>query len=184
MVNHKEKLQKLLDKSECLVLLCSSACTYWSMIKFCFAIPLILTSSAMCIINSISEDAREMKIPNIVVNAVSVLIVSLNNSIKASEKCDNYKRLSQQFMSLTQECDSFDDENVITKEKYDMLVLKYDNLINDLNLEDIPTRYKLSASKSFSANGRNVPIQLNGVIGNNNNYEMSQKKPAIIMENV
>lgn len=182
MVNHKEKLQKLLDKSECLVLLCSSACTYWSMIKFCFAIPLILTSSAMCIINSISEDAREMKIPNIVVNAVSVLIVSLNNSIKAGEKCDNYKRLSQQFMSLTQECDAFDDENIITKEKYDMLLLKYDNLINDCNFEDIPTRFKLSASKVFYANNRSVPVQLNGVIGNN--YEIPSKRPAIIMENI
>jgi hypothetical protein len=148
------------------------------MIKFCFAIPLILTSSAMCIINSISEDAREMKIPIIVVNAGSVLIVSLNNSIKAGEKCDNYKRLSQQFMTLTQECDSFDDENTITKEKYDMLVLKYDNLINDCNFEDIPQRYKLSASRSFYSNGRAVPLQLNGAIGNNDMI----RKPAIIME--
>jgi uncharacterized protein YutD len=138
----------------------------------------------MCIINSISEDAREMKIPNIVVNAVSVLIVSLNNSIKAGEKCDNYKRLSQQFMSLTQECDGFDDENIITKEKYDILLLKYDNLINDCNFEDIPTRLKIFTSKSFYANNRSVPIQLNGVIGNNNNYEMSPKRPAIVMENV
>jgi len=184
MVNHKEKLQKLLDKSECLVLLCSSACTYWSMIKFCFAIPLILTSSAMCIINSISEDAREMKIPNIVVNAVSVLIVSLNNSIKAGEKCDNYKRLSQQFMTLTQECDGFDDENAITKEKYEMLLIKYDNLINDCNFEDIPTRYKLSASRSFIGNNRSVPLQINGMIGNNNNYEQFPKRPAVVMENL
>jgi len=40
----------------------------------------------MCIISSISEDANRMKIPNIIVNAVSVLIMSLNNSVKASEK--------------------------------------------------------------------------------------------------
>jgi hypothetical protein len=135
----------------------------------------------MCIINSISEDAKEMKIPNIIVNAVSVLIVSLNNSIKASEKCDNYKRLSQQFMSLTQECDGFDDENAISKEKYDMLLLKYDNLVNDCNFEDIPTRLKIFTSKSFYANNRSVPIQLNGCSGNHN--EMI-KKPAVIMENI
>jgi len=184
MVNHKEKLQKLLDKSECLVLLCSSACNYWSFVKFLFSIPLVLTSSAMCIINSISEDANDVKIPNIVVNAVSVLIVSLNNSIKASEKAESFKKLSQQFMSLTQEIDAFDDENVITTDKYSMLILKYDNLLNDVAFEEIPTRYKISASKSFSANNRAVPIQLNGVIGNNNNYEMVVKKPAIIMENI
>ena len=183
MVNHKEKLQKLLDKSECLVLLCSSACNYWSFVKFLFSIPLVLTSSAMCIINSISEDANAVKIPNIVVNAVSVLIVSLNNSIKASEKAEGFKKLSQQFMSLTQEIDAFDDENVITTDKYSMLILKYDNLLNDVAFEEIPTRYKLSASKAFYSNNRSVPIQLNGVIGNNN-FEIPPKRPAIVMENI
>lgn len=183
MINYNIKAQKLLDKSECLVLLCSSACNYWSMIKFAFSIPLVLTSSAMCIINSISENANDIKIPNIVVNAVSVLIVSLNNSIKAGEKCDNFRKLSQQFMTLTQEIDSFDDENIITKDKYEMLILKYDNLVQDLSFEDVPQRYKLMASKAFYSNNRSVPIQLNGVIGNNAT-EMSIKKPAIIMENV
>ena len=182
MVNHKDKLQKLLDKSECLVLVCSSACSYWSFIKFLFSIPLVLTSSAMCIINSISEDANKMKIPNIVVNAVSVLIVSMNNTIKSSEKAEQFKKLGQSFMMLTQEIDAFDDENVITADKYNMLVLKYDNLINDCDFEDIPTRYKLAASKSFNANNRHTPIQLNGTI--NNHIEMVVKKPTIILENI
>ena len=73
------------------------------LLEFCFNIPLVLTSSAMCIINSISEDANRMKIPNIVVIARSVLIMSLNNSVKASEKFECFKRLSQQFMILSQE---------------------------------------------------------------------------------
>lgn len=178
------KLQKLLDKAECMVLLTSSACNYWSYVKFLFSIPLVLTSSAMCIINSISEDANAVKIPNIVVNAVSVLIVSLNNNIKAGEKCDAYRKLSQQFMNLSQEIETYDDENVITKEKYEILMIKYDNLINDCAFEDIPQKYKLSASKSFYANNRSVPIQLNGVIGNNNDYTIKVNKPAIIMEGV
>jgi hypothetical protein len=134
----------------------------------------------MCIINSISENASDIKIPNIVVNAVSVLIVSLNNSIKASEKAEGFKKLSQQFMSLTQEIDAFDDENIITTDKYSMLVLKYDNLIQDVSFEDVPSRYKISASKAFYSNNRAVPIQLNGCVGNN--YEMSTKRPAVIME--
>ena len=174
-----EKLQKLLDKAECMVLLTSSACNYWSYIKFLFSIPLVLTSSAMCIINSISEDANAVKIPNIVVNAVSVLIVSLNNNIKASEKCDAYRKLSQQFMNLSQEIEQYDDENAITKEKFEVLMIKYDNLINDCAFEDIPNRYKLLASRSFYSNNRAVPIQLNGCTGND--YEI--KKLPIIMEN-
>ena len=175
----KEKLHKLLDKAECMVLLTSSACNYWSYIKFLFSIPLVLTSSAMCIINSISEDDNMMKVPNIIVNAVSVLIVSLNNNIKASEKCDAYRKLSQQFMNLSQEIEQYDDENAITKEKFEVLMIKYDNLINDCAFEDIPNRYKLLASRSFYSNNRAVPIQLNGCTGND--YEI--KKLPIIMEN-
>ena len=49
----------------------------------------------MCIINSISEDAHAIKIPKIVVNAVSVLLMSLTNNIKASEKFELFKKLSQ-----------------------------------------------------------------------------------------
>ena len=91
---------KLLDKCEAMTLLCTKAASYWSFIKFCFNIPLVITSSAMCIINSISQDANFIKIPNIVVNAVSVLLMSLTNSIKASEKFELFKKLSQQFMIL------------------------------------------------------------------------------------
>ena len=65
-----ERIEKLLSKTEAMVLFCSKTSSYWSMIKFGFNIPLVLTSSVMCIINIISEDANEVKIPNIVVNAV------------------------------------------------------------------------------------------------------------------
>jgi hypothetical protein len=124
---------KLLDKCEAMTLLCTKASTHWSFIKFCFNIPLVITSSAMCIINSISEDANAVKIPNIVVNAVSVLIMSLNNSIKAGEKFETFKKLSQQFMVLSQEVEGIEEE--ITKEKADILVLKYDNLIVTVHLK-------------------------------------------------
>ena len=76
MLTLQERIEKLLSKSEAMVLLCSKTSGYWSMIKFAFNIPLVLTSSAMCIINSISEDANVVKVPNIVVNAISVLIMS------------------------------------------------------------------------------------------------------------
>ena len=155
---------KLLDKCEAMTLLCTKACTYWSMVKFCFNIPLVLTSSAMCIINSISEDANRMKIPNIIVNAISVLIMSLNNSVKASEKFECFKRLSQQFMILSQEVEGMDE--VIEKEKYVILLLKYDNLIQDCAFEDIPLKYKHLVAKIYNDAEKYIPIQLNGTIGN------------------
>ena len=159
------KIEKLLSKTEALVLLCSKASGYWSMIKFAFNIPLVLTSSAMCIINSISEDANEVKVPNIVVNAISVLIISLNNSIKASEKCDLFRRLGQQFLLLAGQIEN-DDE--ITDNEFSLLALKYENLVNDILFEEIPNRFKLQVVESFK--DRHLPLQLNGCSGNNKNF--------------
>ena len=167
MLTLQERTEKLLSKSEAMVLLCSKASGYWSMIKFAFNIPLVLTSSAMCIINSISEDANEVKVPNIVVNAISVLIISLNNSIKASEKCDLFRRLSQQFLLLAGQIEN---DNEITDSDFQLISLKYENLINDVLFEEIPTRYKLQVAESFK--NRVVPLQLNGTIGNNMKVEI------------
>ena len=167
MLTLQERIEKLLSKSEAMVLLCSKASGYWSMIKFAFNIPLVLTSSAMCIINSISEDANVVKVPNIVVNAISVLIISLNNSIKASEKCDLFRRLSQQFLLLAGQIEN---DNEITDSEFQLISLKYENLINDVLFEEIPQRYKLQVAESFK--NRVVPLQLNGTIGNNVKVEI------------
>ena len=160
----KSKL-KLLDKAEALTLLCTRAASRWSYIKFCFNMPLVFTSSAMCIINSISHDANEVKIPNIVVNAISVLIMSMLNNIKAAEKFENFKKLSQQFMLLSQELDSIEG-NDISVEEYKMYVLKYENLVQQVDFEEIPKSYKNEISNAYVNANRNIPIQLNGTIGN------------------
>lgn len=160
-------IDKLLDKCESMTLLCTKASSHWSFVKFCFNIPLVLTSSTMCIINSISEDANAIKIPNIIVNAVSVLIMSLTNSIKASEKFEIFKKLSQQFMLLSQEIEACD--NNVSKETYNILSLKYDNLIQDCSFEEIPLKFKIEVAKCFNDADRYIPIQLNGIIGNASN---------------
>jgi hypothetical protein len=172
----EERTEKLLSKTECMVLLCSKASSYWSMIKFAFNIPLVLTSSAMCIINSISEDANEVKIPNIVVNAISVLIMSLNNSIKASEKCDLFRRLGQQFLLLSGQIEN---DNEIDDNDFNIIAIKYENLINDCLFEEIPHRYKMQVAESFK--DRYIPLQLNGTIGNNKSSSRSSFKGEIVV---
>jgi hypothetical protein len=167
-------IEKLLDKCEAMTLLCTKASSHWSFIKFCFAIPLVLTSSTMCIINSISEDANSIKIPNIIVNAVSVLIMSLTNSIKASEKFEIFKKLSQQYMMLSQEIEACDAN--VSKETYNILTLKYDNLIQDCAFEEIPVKYKIQVATCFSNANRFIPIQLNGIIGNTVNVKRISPK--------
>jgi hypothetical protein len=174
----EERTDKLLSKTEAMVLLTSKASAYWSLIKFAFNIPLVLTSSAMCIINSISDDANEVKIPNIVVNAVSVLIMSLNNSIKASEKCDLFRRLSQQFLLLSGQIENDTDLN---ENEFNIIAIKYENLVNDCLFEEIPYRYKIQVAESFK--DRYVPLQLNGTIGNNKRAISINRAEIVISNN-
>jgi hypothetical protein len=128
-----KRIEKLLNKTEDMFLLCSKASSYWSMIKFGFNIPLVLTSSAMCIINSISEDSNEVKIPNMTVNTISVLIMSLNNNIKTSEKCDLFRRLGQQFLLLRGQIEN---DNEITDNDFNIIAIKYEILVNDVLFEE------------------------------------------------
>ena len=173
----KNKLQ-LLDRSEALTLLTTRASSFWSRINFILNFPLVVTSSAMCIINSISDDSNSVKIPNIVVNAISVLMMSIINNIKAAEKYDTFKRLSQAFLELAQEIDSIEG-NEVDIDKYNMLVLKYDNLIRSCDFEHIPNKIKTEVSMLFQNNNKHIPIQLNGVMGgfkrNSRPVEMSSE---------
>lgn len=129
----------------------------------------------MCIINSISEDANEVKIPNIVVNAASVLIMSLNNSIKASEKCDVFRRIGQQLLLLT---GKIENDNEIDEAEFKLLAMTYENLVNDMSFEDIPDRYKRQVIESFK--DRYLPLQLNGTIGNNKSFKRNSAE--IVMQ--
>ena len=152
--------EKLLDRTECLTLLTTKASSHWSYWKFILGIPLILTSSSMVIINSITTDGNEVKIPNIIVNSISVLIMSLTNSIKASEKLDLFHRLSQQFMILSCELEQVEED--ISLEEGKTLLLKYEQLVSQVCFEEIPQSIKISVSKLYTDNQKFIPIQLNG----------------------
>jgi hypothetical protein len=178
MLTLEQKIEKLLSRTEALVLLCSKAGGYWSFIKFCFAIPLVITSSAMCVINSISDNAEDVKIPNICVNAVSVLIMSLNNSIKASEKCDLFKRIGQQLEILT---GKIENDNEITDDDFKLLAMTYENLVNDIDFSEVRETYKNQVRESFK--DRHLPLQLNGLSGNNK-YHKRNNGELVNIENV
>lgn len=45
-------------------------------------------------------------------------------------------------------------------------ILKYDNLINNCDFEDIPMKFESTVSEIYTKANRYVPIQLNGVLGN------------------
>jgi len=93
--------------------------------------------------------------------------MSLNNSIKASEKCDLFRRLGQQFLLLSGQIEN---DNELTENDFSIIMIKYENLINECLFEEIPSRYKIAVIESFK--DRHVPLQLNGSVAN-------KKRPSI-----
>lgn len=159
-----EKINELIDKSECCSLLCNRASGYWSMIRFIFQIPLILTSSIMCILNSFENDGNLMRIPNITVNGISALILSMSTNLKVNEKCESFKSLSHNFLLLAHQLETYTDDDV-SKDIVNSLVDKYDNLVSQMAWEDIPRRYKLEIKMLWEDENKKLPLNLNGLSG-------------------
>ena len=159
-----ERSVRLLDKCEAMSLLCSKATSYWSLLKFIFQLPLIFTSAIMCVLNALENETEKntMKIPNIVVNGVSVMVLSISNQLKVPEKVELFKNLSNQFLLLAHSIEALEPEN-ITRDIINTSTEKYDILLQQCLFEDIPKRYKIEVIKAFE--GRAVPLQLNGASG-------------------
>ena len=156
------RAEKLYDKCEAMSLLCGKANNHWSLVKFIFQIPLILTSSVMCILNSFDDGKGNMKIPNVVVNGVSVLLISYQSNLKVAEKCELFKSLSNQFLQLAHEIEGKPPEE-LDRNTLNTLIEKYDALISTCLFEDIPKGIKIEVIKIFD--GKSLPLQLNGASG-------------------
>jgi hypothetical protein len=157
-----ERISKLYDKCEAMSVLCQKATNHWSLIKFIFQIPLILTSSVMCILNSFDDGTGNMKIPNVVVNGVSVLLISYQSNLKVAEKCELFKNLSNQFLQLAHDVEGRDHESM-DRNDINNLIEKYDSFVVQCLFEDIPEKYKREVIELFE--GKSLPLQLNGASG-------------------
>jgi len=161
-INDEDRLEQLLDKCEAMSVLCQKATQHWSLIKFIFQIPLILTSSVMCILNSFDDDKGSMKIPNVVVNGTSVLILALQNNLKVPEKVELFKSLSNNFLQLAHQLEGMEEEE-ISKNNINTFIEKYDSYVIQCQFEDIPKKIKLEVIELWE--GRSIPLQLNGASG-------------------
>ena len=157
-----DRAEKLYSKCEAMSLLSQKATNHWSLVKFIFQIPLILTSSVMCILNSFDDGKGNMKIANVVVNGVSVLLISYQSNLKVAEKCELFKNLSNQFLQLAHEIEGKEPDS-LDRNAVNILIEKYDALISTCLFEDIPKSIKLEVIKIFD--GKSLPLQLNGASG-------------------
>ena len=84
---HIELLQNIKDKAFVTSILCSKSCAFFSWIRTLINIPLILSSGAMTILNSMSDiNTTEIKYANIILNSCTVTILSLVGNFKLAER--------------------------------------------------------------------------------------------------
>jgi len=91
----------------------------------------------MCIWNSSERDGENsMKIPNVVVNGWSVVIMSLQDNLKVSEKVELFKNLINQYLVLAHAIGALEPDT-ITREMMRNFTEKYDGFQTQGLFEDI-----------------------------------------------
>lgn len=118
----------------------------------------------MCILNSFDDDKGSMKIPNVVVNGTSVLILALQNNLKVPEKVELFKSLSNNFLQLAHQLEGIEQED-ISKNNINTFTEKYDSLVIQCQFEDIPKKIKMEIIDLWNEEQRSIPLQLNGASG-------------------
>lgn len=127
-------LQAYRDKAYVSNILCEDCSNFYSNLKSLVNIPLILSSSLMAILNSSTFEAESMKIPNIVINSVNALLLSLISNFKLVEKSSNFKSIGNKFNKLCHAIEDklTNDQDNITTEHIRLFIAEYDNLNESL----------------------------------------------------
>lgn len=104
---HFNYLNEIKDKSLVLSVLCSKSCSLFSRIRTFINIPLILSSGAMTILNSMNDtDSTSIKYANIVLNSCTVTILSLIGNFKLTERELTYRNTHLKMKRLYHRVDS------------------------------------------------------------------------------
>ena len=159
MNNHNiiKELEIYRDKVYVYNVLTEKASDYYNNLKSFVNVPMILASSAMSIINS-SFDANDMKIPNIVLNCVTALMISLVANFKIPEKANTFRTISLKHNKLLH----FIEEKLSDRDEVDLndmraIISQYDEILEQTDL--IPNHIKKKVTKMFSGK-RHLPIIL------------------------
>lgn len=161
MTNQYNILKEYRDKTYIYQLLTTKTNEYYSNIKQVINIPLIISSSIMTICNSGSFAPEDMKIPNIVINACTALLISLINNYKIIEKQQTFRNLSIKYMTLLHDIeDKIANDTNLEPDEVRTIIKQYDDLITQTEYI-IPTRIKNKVRHQY--HGKiHLPIILNG----------------------
>jgi len=126
----KQLLTSYKEKSYINSLLAEQSYDYFNFMKNIINIPLILSNSAMVIINAIITDQDLLKILNIILNSSTGLILSLISNFKVYECIQQFHQLQIKYNKLCHEIDSklTNDTENITVDFIKSVIDDYDNI--------------------------------------------------------
>lgn len=142
-------------------IICNESYNHYYNLKFFFEFPIIFINIIMTIINSTITDIFIIKNANIFLNVTTMLLVSLSNYLKITEKCEILKINRDKFIKLY---------NLIEKRKYtedisvdfiDIVITNYDNIIENINFS-FPQSILKKIRRDY-AHKRTLPLFINGI---------------------
>ena len=178
-------LQSYRDKSYVMNVLLTKSYERYAFIKQITNIPLILSSSAMAIVNSSSFSGEEVKLPNIIINSLTALTISLIGNFQINQKEMLFQNLSSKFLKLCHQIEDDLTNNIEDVDKTDVkkFIDDYDNLIESVTYvipSDIQDKVKdmycgkkclpsfLNCEEDFTRNSGEIS-NVSAITGNYNN---------------
>jgi hypothetical protein len=137
----KELLVQYKDKAFISAILAEESNNYFTFIKNLINIPLIVTNSAMVIINAIIVDQELLKILNIILNSSTGLILSLISNFKIYENIQLFHQVKGKFNKLSHVIDNklTNDSDNITAEFITNIIEDYDQIYDGMEYTFPPT---------------------------------------------
>lgn len=156
---HFNYLNEIKDKSLVLSVLCSKSCSLFSRIRTFINIPLILSSGAMTILNSMNDtDSTSIKYANIVLNSCTVTILSLIGNFKLTERELTYRNTHLKMKRLYHRVDSIlrVDTTKINSQIVGEITKEYLNIYEHLDYP-IPEFVTKRYNNELIANNKTLP---------------------------
>ena len=145
------------DKAYVMQLLCEQSYNHYSFIKNLINLPLILINSTMTVLNSIIDNSNDLKIPNILLNSTTGLIIAFTTNFKVYERINSFHQLQSKYNKLYTDIEKIlilnPDE--ITNEKINNIIETYEALSDNMEFS-ISDRIKQKVKKEFN-NKLNLP---------------------------
>jgi len=143
-------LKQYKDKAYINSLLAEEAYNYYVFIKNGINIPLIITNSAMVVINAVIQDQDLLKVLNIILNSSTGLLLSLISNFKIYENIQNFHQIQIKYNKLSHQIDTkiTNDLENINADFITSIIDDYDQII-EAQEYSFPNKIKKRIKKQY-----------------------------------